>query len=101
MDFGKKDLWEKIKIRSLLSLEPHFGFIETRRGIRQVIPISEKLMFAWPLMKVNELGDYIIKVSGTDDFFDYLESVGASKEIRADMIRKIQEQYAIGKAKID
>jgi hypothetical protein len=101
MDFGRKALWEKIKIRSLLSLEPHFGFIETRRGIRRVIPISEKLMFVWPLMKVNELNDYIMKVSDIDDFFDYLESVGASKEMRADMIRKIQEQYTRRKAEID
>lgn len=101
MDFGRKDLWEKIRVRSLLSHEPHFGFMKTSAGLRKVIPISEKLMFVWSLMKANELGDYITKVSGVDDFFDYLKSVGVSKQMLADMMKKIQEPYPKRKPKTD
>jgi hypothetical protein len=101
MDFDKKTLWKKTNIRSLLSSEPNFGFIETRVGIRKVIPLSQKFMLVWPLTKVDELGNYIMKVIGIDDFFDYLESIGASKEIRDTMIRKIKEQHEGRKPKID
>jgi len=93
MRFSRKDRWKKVKIRSLLNLEPAFGFMETRAGLRMIIPITEKLMFAWPALKTNELGDYVMKVSGVDDFFDYLESTGASKEMRTDMLKKIQNQH--------
>ena len=93
MRFSRKDRWKKVKIRSLLNLEPGFAFMGTRAGLRMIMPITEKSMFAWPALKANELGDYVMKVSGVDDFFDYLESAGASKEMRTDMLKKIQNQH--------
>lgn len=98
MDFSKRELWGKAKIRSLLSAEPYFGFMETRSGLRRVMPISEKLMFVWPLMKVNELGDYVMEVLGFDDLFNYLEDVGVSKKMRADMREKIRKLEGNGSA---
>jgi len=47
----------------------------------------------WPLKKIGEQVDYVMGVFGFDDLFDYLESIGASKEIRADVLRKIREQH--------
>jgi hypothetical protein len=47
-------------------------------------------MFVWPLRKANEIGEYLMKVSGFDDIFDYLEEIGIFKKIRNDLREKIR-----------
>jgi hypothetical protein len=90
IDFMNKELWDKVKIRSLLIREPHFGFMETKDGLRLIQPVSKNQMFVWPLRKANEIGEYLMKVSGFDDIFDYLEEIGIFKKIRNDLREKIR-----------
>jgi hypothetical protein len=73
MDFSKTGLWRKVRIRQLPNIEPHFGFIETRGGIRLIVPISKNEMLAWPLSKADEMQRYFMRAIGFDEFADYLK----------------------------
>ena len=73
MDFSKKNLWRKTDVRSLLTDEPHFGFIKLKHGtLRLVAPISENQMLIWPLSKVDEIQEYMIRVIGLEEFMEYM-----------------------------
>ena len=80
MDFSRKELWRKVRISQLPTIKPHFGFIETRGGIRLIIPISKNEMLAWPLSKVDEIQRYFYSVLGFDEFADYLKDTNEGKE---------------------
>ena len=80
MDFSKKELWRRVCIRQLPNIEPHFSFIETRGGIRLIVPISKNEMLAWPLSKADEIQRYFLKVVGFDEFADYLKDTVEGKK---------------------
>jgi hypothetical protein len=81
MDFSNKNLWQKVRIKSLLTHKPNFGFIKTKSGLREVVPISKSLMLSYPLSKTSELIDYLSKIMGVDDFFNYMDITGEKKKI--------------------
>lgn len=81
IDFSKKRLWRKLRIRSLLVTEPYFGFIETKHGLRLIKPISKNLMLAWLLSKTDEIPKYFLRVLGFDDFIEYLNSTPEGKNL--------------------
>jgi len=80
MDFSNKNLWQKVRIRSLLTHEPNYGYIKTKKGLRWIVPISKNQMLSCPLSKIDELNDYLSKIIGIDDLFDYLVAAGVEKE---------------------
>jgi len=80
MDFSKRRLWRKIKIRSLLATEPYFGFSETKRGLRLIKPISKNDLLAWPLSKADEIRECFFRVLGFDDFVEYFGQTDEGKE---------------------
>jgi hypothetical protein len=81
IDFSKKDLWRKARIRELFNVAPHFGFTETRAGLRFVVPISKNEMLVWPLSKVDEIDKYLMEVLGFDEFANYLNDVEEGKKL--------------------
>ena len=81
MDFSNTRLWIKLRIRSLLTNEPYFGFIETKHGLRLIKPISKNQMLAWPLSKIDEVQKYFLGVLGFDDFIEYLDSTSEGKKL--------------------
>lgn len=81
MDFSKKKLWRRLRIRSLLTTEPYFGFTETKHGLRLIKPISRNQMLAWPLSKTDEVQKYFLGVLGFDDFIEYLDSTSEGKKL--------------------
>jgi hypothetical protein len=81
MDFSKKKLWKKMHIRSLLTSEPHFGYLQSKQGLRMVTPISKNQMLIWPLSKVDEVNEYFSKVIGIDNFFEYLDSTKEGRSL--------------------
>jgi hypothetical protein len=81
MDFSKKKLWRKLRIRSLLTTEPYFGFTETKHGLRLIKPISRNQMLAWPLSKADEVQNYFLGILGFDDFIEYLNSSPEGKKL--------------------
>jgi len=81
MDFSKKKLWRKLRIRSLLITDPYFGFTETKHGLRLIKPISKNQMLAWPLSKTDEVQKYFLGVLGFDDFIEYLDSTSEGKKL--------------------
>lgn len=91
MDFSKKDLWRKAKIRSLLTTEPYFGFLETKRGLRLIKPISKNQMLAWPLSKADEIQEYFAKVLGFDEFFKYLACTEKGKRLSSEAKERIKQ----------
>jgi len=97
MDFSKKELWRKLRIRSLLTTEPYFGFIKTKRGLKLVKPISKNQMLAWPLSKVDEIQKYFARVLGFDDFIEYLSNTIEGKRFwkqAKERIKHISSSYA-------
>lgn len=81
MDFSKKELWRKLRIRSLMTIEPYFGFIKTKHALRLIKPISRNQMLAWPLSKTDEVQKYFFGVLGFDDFIEYLDSTPEGKKL--------------------
>jgi len=83
MDFSKKKLWRKLRIRSLMTMttEPYFGFIETKHGLRLIKLISRNQMLAWSLSKTDEVQKYFLGVLGFDDFIEYLDSTPEGKKL--------------------
>jgi len=96
MDFSKKKLWRKLRIHSLLTTEPYFGFIKAKRGLRLVKPISKNQMLAWPLSKTDEVQKYFARVLGFDDFIEYLSNTPEGKKFwtqAKECIRQISSSY--------
>jgi len=91
MDFSKRELWLKVRIRQLPTIDPHFGFIETYRGIRLVVPISQNEMLAWPLSKVDEIQMYFYNVLGFGEFTDYLMDTNEGKKLFRMARKRIME----------
>ena len=91
MDFSNKRLWRKLRIHSLLSTEPYFGFIEAKRGLRLVKPISKNQMLAWPLSKTDEVQEYFARVLGFDDFIEYLSSTPEGKMLWSQAVGGIKQ----------
>jgi hypothetical protein len=91
MDFSKKKLWKKVHIRSLLTSEPHFGYLQSKRGLRMVTPISKNQMLAWPLSKADEVQKYFSKVIGIDNFFEYLESTEEGKKLSSEIKSRLMQ----------
>jgi hypothetical protein len=91
MDFSKKRLWRKFRIRSLLTTEPYFGFIETKHGLRLVRPISKNQMLVWPVSRIDEIPKYLSKVLGFDDFIEYLESTPEGKTLYSQVENKLRQ----------
>lgn len=91
MNFSREELWRKMRVRSLLQGEPHFGYLETGRGLRMVVPISRNQMFAWPLSKGEEIQKYFSKVVGIDDFFEYLETTEEGKRLSSDIKNRLMQ----------
>jgi len=91
MDFSKKKLWRKTRIRSLLTTEPYFGFIETKRGVRLIKPISRNEMLAWPLSKVDEIQKYFSKVIGFDEFAEYLAHTNEGRKLSSQIENRVRQ----------
>jgi len=91
MDFSKKKLWRKVPIRSLLTTEPHFGYLESKRGLRLIIPLSKNQMLTWPLSKAEAVQEYFSRVMGIDDFFEYLGSTEDGKKFLSEIKSRIMQ----------
>jgi len=71
--------------------EPHFGYLETERGLRMVVPVSRNQMLAWPLSKEEEIQEYFSKVAGIDDFLDYLENTKEGKNLSLNVKNRLMQ----------
>lgn len=91
MNFSKEKLWRKARLRSLLNSEPHFGYLETPRDLKMVMPISRNQMLAWPISKGEEIQEYFSKVVGIDDFFEYLETTEEGKRLSTDIKNRLMQ----------
>jgi len=91
MNFSKKKLWKKVHIRSLLASEPHFGYLQSKQGLRMVTPISKNQMLTWPLSKSDEIQKYFSKVIGIDNFFEYLDSTEEGRKLSSEIKRHLMQ----------
>jgi len=82
MEFSNMKLWQKVRIRQLSGIEPHFGSTETHGGMRLIVPISNNQMLAWPLSKADEIQRYFMEVIGSNEFVDYLNSTDEGRALR-------------------
>ena len=91
MDFSNRKLWRKIRIRSLLTTEAYFGFLETKRGVRLIKPLSRNEMLAWPLSKVDEIQKYFSKVIGFDEFAEYLAHTDVGRKLSSQIENRVRQ----------
>lgn len=91
MDFSKKKLWQRVRIRSLLVTEPYFGFLETRHGLRLIKPVSENHILAWPLSKADEIREYFSRVIGFDEFLEYLDQTEEGRRLSSEIKDRIEQ----------
>lgn len=75
LNFKDKEFWDKVLIRELLKREPFYGFILTKQGIRQVLPISIKHMLVFPLTKGLEFGNLLSELVGINDLLTYIDTI--------------------------
>ena len=45
-----------------------------------IVPISKNEMLAWPLSKVDEIQTYFRRVTGVDEFTNYLKDTAEGKK---------------------
>lgn len=91
MDFSKRRIWRKARIRYLLSMEPYFGFLEDRCKVRLVKPIAKDTMLAWPLSKADEIQQFIGNIMGFEEFVDYLANTDEGKKLLAGTRKNIKQ----------
>lgn len=98
-DYNNPKIWEKVRIRELLNGEQFFGLKEYPEGLRIVIPVSENVLYQFPVSKINKPIETIYDNFGMKDFFDYFFETDEGKSFEKRMKERVKEMQIDGKLK--
>lgn len=95
MDFSRRDLWQRVPIRSLVDLEPRIAFMESkRRSLNLIWPLSRAKLISLSFSKLTGIIRYLWDISGMNDFFNYMKETEEGKQFWAEFKSRLKRELA-------